>query len=374
MHRWRRIAPIAPIAFVACLAVLLAAGCGSSSNGPKRAEPKVSHEVGTGTNFRGPYGEKPVLGKTISFTQEELAKLRSGNHTVAIVFAGVDPVFPCLHARLRELGLKVIAETNANFDANKQKRDIETVLAKKPEAIISLIVDANSAAAAFRPAVSQRIPLIFEENVPTGYHAGDGYYSDVAQDYTTAARAAADIIADSMDESGKLGVVYYSANFFITNQWDRTFEKRIEDKYPEIEMDKAGFANPEKAREVAAGLIARNPDLKGVYATWQEPLAGVLAALRASRMNNVNATTVGLDEATALNIAERGPVVGIGGPASCEEGELQADMAGYALLGKKAPPLVISRAYAVTRSNLREGWKASYDTSLPAPVAAALAE
>jgi ribose transport system substrate-binding protein len=303
-----------------------------------------------------------------------LKKLHDGHYTVAIVFAGVDPVLPCLHARLRQLGLTVVANTNANFDANKQKNDIETVLAKKPGAIISLIVDANSAAAAFRPAVEQQIPLVFEENVPKGYHAGDGYYADVAQDYTTAAKAAAEIIAKSMGESGKLGVVYYSADFFITNQWDHTFEKTIEERYPKIEMDKAGFANPEKAREVAAGLIARNPDLKGIYATWQEPLAGVLAALRASRANDVNATGVGLDEATALNIAERGPVVGIGGPASCEEGELEADMAAYALLGKKAPPLVISRAFAVTRSNLRAGWKASYNTPLPAPVAAALAE
>lgn len=371
MHRWRR---IAVIACGACIAAALAAGCGSSSGGSDREEPKVSHEQGTGTEFRGPHGEKPVLGTTISLTPSEEKELREGDHSVAIVWAGVDPVFPCLHRRLNELGLDVVADTNANFDANKQKRDIETVLAKKPDAIISLIVDANSAAAAFRPAVAQGIPLIFEENVPTDYHAGSEYYTDVALDYTTAAEAAAEIIAKSMGESGKLGVVYYSADFFITNQWDATFQETIEADYPDIEMDKAGFANPEKAQEVASGLIARNPDLKGVYATWQEPLVGVLAALRASHRDDVSATGVGLDETTALNIAERGPVVGVGGQASCEEGELQAEMAGYALLGKKAPPLVIATAFAVTRSNLREGWKAAYDTPLPEPVAAALTE
>jgi ribose transport system substrate-binding protein len=373
MTRLRRVAPIA-VAALACIAAALITGCGSSSSESEKAEPKVSHAVGYGTDFRGPYGEKSVPGSTIKFTPADLKKLREGHYEVALVFAGLDPVLPCLRARLKQLHLAVGAQALANFDANKQKNDIETVLAKKPDAIISLIVDENSAAAAFRPAVEQKIPLIFEENVPTGYHAGDGYYTDVAQDYNWAAKGAAEIIAKSMGESGKLGVVYYAANFFVTNQYDHAFEKTIEDRYPKIEMDKAGFSNPEKAQEVAAGLIARNPDLKGVYGSWQETLAGVVAALRAAHANDVTATGIGIDETIALNIAERGPVVGIGGPASCEEGELEAEMAAYALLGKKAPPLVISRAFAVTRSNLRAGWKASYNTPLPAPVAAALAE
>jgi ribose transport system substrate-binding protein len=137
-------------------------------------------------------------------------------------------------------------------------------------------------------------------------------------------------------------------------------------------MEKSGFANPEKAQEVASGVIARNPDLKGVYATWMEPLAGVLAALRASHMTNVDATTVGIDEATAVNIAERGPVIGVGGASSCQEGELEADMAGYALLKKEAPPLVIGTAFAITRANLEQVWKAAYGESLPTAVTEAL--
>lgn len=362
----RRLIPLA------ILPILFAAGCGSVSNGPARTEPRVSHAVGVGTSFRGPYGEKPVLGSSVTFTPSELTKLRNGHYTVAIVFAGIDPVFPCLHARLKQLGLNIAAETNANFDANKQKNDIETVLAKRPGAIISLIVDAQSAAEAFRPAVAAKVPLIFEENVPQGYHPGREYYSDVALDYTTAAQGAADIIASAMHKSGTLGVIYYNANFFITNQWDRTFEQAIATKYPGIHMVKAGFADPSKTQQIASGLISREPNLKAVYVTWMQPLAGALAALRASRRPDVDATTVGLDEATALNIAKRGAIVGVGGVSTCQEGDLEADMAAYALLGKKAPPLVIGTAFAVTRSNLAQGWNAAYNAPLPRQVAAAL--
>lgn len=361
-----------PTLLMSLLAALGVVGCGSSGNGPERSEVKVSHKVGTGTHFRGPYGEKPVLGKEITFTPAELEKLKNGHHTVALIFATHNPVEPCLHRRLGQLGISIVADANANFDANKQKNQLEAALAKKPEAIISQIVDSNSAAAAFRPAVAQKVPLIFEENVPTGYHPGRDYYSDVALDYTTAAEAAAELIGKAMGESGKLGVIYYSANYFITNQWDRVFEETIARKYPNISMDKAGFANPEKAQEVAAGVIARNPDLKGVYATWMEPLAGVLAALRASRLDKVDATTVGVDEATAVNIAERGAVIGVGGASSCQEGELEADMAAYALLKKQAPPLVIGTAFAITRSNLEQGWQAAYGEPLPSAVTKAL--
>jgi ribose transport system substrate-binding protein len=372
MHRWRLLIPALLVTWIA--AAVSVAGCGSSSNGPERTEIKINHKVGTGTDFRGPYGEKPVLGKEITFTPAELEKLRNGHHSVAVLLATHNPVEPCLHQRLGELGIDIVADANANFDANKQKNQLIAALAKKPDAIITQIVDANSAAAAFKPAVEQKIPLIIEENVPTGYRPGQDYYTDVAVDYTTAAEAAAELIGKAMDGSGKLGVIYYSANFFITNQWDRVFEETIEQKYPDISMDKAGFANPEKAQEVAAGLIARNPDLKGVYATWMEPLAGVLAALRASRLDSVDATTVGLDEPTALNIAERGPIIGVGGVSSCQEGELEADMAGYALLKKTAPPLVIGTAFAVTRSNLQQGWRVGVGEPLPKVVTEALEE
>ena len=51
-----------------------------------------------------------------------------------------------------KLGINVVAETNANFDAGKQKSDIETVEAKKPSVMLSLPVDPTATASAYRDA------------------------------------------------------------------------------------------------------------------------------------------------------------------------------------------------------------------------------
>ena len=48
------------------------------------------------------------------------------------------------------LGISVVAQTDAGFDAAKQKSDVETILAKKPSAILALPLDPVTAAEAFK--------------------------------------------------------------------------------------------------------------------------------------------------------------------------------------------------------------------------------
>ena len=72
------------------------------------------------------------------------------------------------------MGIRVIAVTDANFKPEKQVSDIETVLAKKPNIIISIPTDPVATAAAYRKAGRQGVKLVFMDNVPNGLRPRQG--------------------------------------------------------------------------------------------------------------------------------------------------------------------------------------------------------
>src|SRR4051794_12220282 len=110
------------------LVALAFAGASCASTSAKRpASPAIKSSKTLGKTH-GPNGEKATPASALVLTSSEVAKVRAGHHTAAFVWhedsefttavtAGVRDVF-------RTLGIKVIAETSANFDPAKQKADI----------------------------------------------------------------------------------------------------------------------------------------------------------------------------------------------------------------------------------------------------------
>lgn len=367
---------------------LVTAGCGESGSasgaggGDTVDLARVKKAISGESIFRGQGGEKPVVADRLEFTEAEVQKLRNGNYDAAIVWHDIDASVVANEKGIRDeferLGIEVIARTDAAFDAGRQRNDYESVIAKDPDAIITLPIDTGVAARALRPAVDRGISLVFEEIVPDGFEHGRDYVGTGATDYTDAAMAAAHILGDALDGKGKLARLFFDADFFITNQWDEAFKQTVQSEYPDIEIvAEQGFADtdPAEVANVASPVIAKNPDIDAIYATYQDPLSGVLSALRqAGRENDVMLVDVGFDEPIALNMAQCGAVVGVGAQGSYTQGVLLADLAAYGMLDKEAPPLVISEAFPVTRENLAEGWQKAYGVPAPESVRSALAE
>jgi ribose transport system substrate-binding protein len=362
---------------LALVSAVVAAGCGTSTVSGNRKEVQVSKQIAKVSTFRGPNGEKATLASQVGLTPDEVQKLRDGHYTVAVAWCSMDPAVVAndkgIRDRLGELGIRVATRTDANFDTAKQRDQYAAAFAKKPNAIITLPCDPDVARAGLRPFVQSGIKIVFEENIATGYKYGQDYSTVVATDYNSAAEAAAAILAKSLNGSGKIGYIFHDDNFFITNEWDRHFKEVIAAKYPGIKIvATGGFADPYKVEDVANAMLLRHPDIKGIYATWHDPVEGVLSALRSSGRTDVNVVGVGMSEQVGLDMARRGSVVGMGAAQFYDEGRLDAEMVGYALLGKKAPPLVVSQAFAITRSNLADGYKKMYGIPAPASILNAL--
>ncbi len=218
-------------ALVACLA-FVAAGCGDESNGGDSGGGEVNKEVAAKAQkglaeleatvlSKGPNGEEATPAVEIELSADELEQVKAEKATAAIVmhYGGNDwanAQIDGLEDQLGKLGISVIAVTDANFEPDKQVSDIETVLAKNPDIIISIPTDPVATAGAYRKAADRGVKLVFMDNVPKGFTPGEEYVSVVSADNYGNGVASAHLMARELNGEGKVGIVFHEADFFVT--------------------------------------------------------------------------------------------------------------------------------------------------------------
>lgn len=264
-----------------------------------------------------------------------------------------------------KMGIEVIAVTDGQLKPEKQVADIETVLAKDPDVIVSIPVDPVSTATAYQKAADAGVKLVFMDNVPKGLDKED-YVSVVSADNYGNGVVAADIMAEKLGGEGKIGVVFHDADFFVTQQRTEAFETTIKEKYPDIEIvARGGISEPSDGLEVASAMLTRNQDLDGIFGVWDVPTEGILAAARGAARDDLVITTIDLGTNVALNIAQGGMIKGLGAQLPYDQGVAEAILAGKALLGKETPPYVAVPALPVTRENVLDAWELVYHSEAP---------
>jgi ribose transport system substrate-binding protein len=364
-------------AVVAALTLTIPA-CGAA--GDERAAPSVpsiksSRALGA---TRGPNGERPTPASALRLSPGEIARVRSGRYTAALVWHEGSDFTDAVEAGVRDefsvLGISVVAETSANFDAARQKSDVETVQAKRPSVMLTLPVDPVVTASAYLAAVRQGTRLVLLSSVPQGMRYGRDYVSLVTDDLFQMGKLAADALAAAIGGKGKIAYFFHDANHYVTNQRDQAFLRTITGNYPNIDVvAKRGIADPNRAQEVATATLLEHPDLAGVYVMFaQPPGEDVLAALRANENRKAKLVTLDLDEPLALDMARGGQTFALIVDRTYDLGRAMARSAAYGLLGKRAPPFVIVPALTVTKSNLVQGYQESLHRSPPVSIVKAL--
>jgi ribose transport system substrate-binding protein len=367
MKSWRKFAVLAAVG-------LVAAACGG--DGEEAEESPAVVDTGALVT-QGPGGEEPTPSSEVQLTDDEVAQVRDGGYTAALLWhtsaAFTEAVSAGARDAFEELGIEVVAETNAEFDAAQQAADVETVLALDPDIIITLVIDPVSGAEAFRPAVDAGVQLVFLSNVPEGYVQGEDYVGIVTDDLAGMGKAAAELLGDAMGGEGQVAWMFHDATYYVTNQRDNAFKAWITQQYPDVDIvAEEGVADPAKAEEVASAMLTRNPEITGIYTPWATPAEGVLAALRAAGRDDVDVVTLDLDPSIALDMIQDGNIVGIAADLAYELGRTMAVEGAYGLLGKEAPAFTIVPAIKVTTDNLAEAWRESLAQDPPPEVLQAL--
>jgi ribose transport system substrate-binding protein len=332
---------------------------------------------------KGPSGEDPSPASSVVLTDEELGKIKAMNATAAIVmhYGGNDwsrAQINGLQTQFESMGIKVIAVTDAGFKPEKQVADLETIMAQKPSIIVSIPTDPTATAAAYKAVADAGVKLVFMDNVPAGFKAGTDYVSVVSADNYGNGVASAHLMAKALGGEGEIGVVFHAADFFVTKQRFDAFKATIASDYPNIKIvAEQGIGGPDfsgDAEKAASAILTSNPNVKGIWAVWDVPAEGVIAAARNAGRDDLVITTIDLGENVAISMAQNGFIKGLGAQRPFDAGVVEAKLAGYALLGKQAPAFVALPALPVTRDNLLDAWKTVYSTEATDNVKASLGQ
>jgi ribose transport system substrate-binding protein len=325
----------------------------------------------------GPNGETPSSFDTTELTDAEVNKIKAGKYTAAIVmhYSGNDwstAQIAGLKAEFARLGVEVVAVTDAEFKPEKQVSDIETVMALKPDIIISIPTDPVATKAAFKKAAAAGIKLVFMDNVPAGMVGGKDYVSVVSADNKGNGAVSAHLFARALNGKGKVGIIYHDADFFVTKQRYEGFKAALAE-YPNIEIvEEKGIGGPDfagDAQAAATAMLTKHADLDGIWGVWDVPADGIMAAAREAGRTDLKIATQDLGTNAAIQLAKNELIVGLGAQRPYDQGVAEARLAAAACIGKTGlPNFVALGALPVSHTNVLEAWKTVYSSDAPKAV------
>jgi ribose transport system ATP-binding protein len=319
--------------------------------------------------------------KEVQLSPDQLERIRAMKATAAIVmhYSGDDwstAQVAGLKDQFDRMGIQVVAVTDANFDPQKQIADLESVLAKKPNIIVSIPTDPDVTVDAYKKAAAQGVKLVFMDNVPKGLIQGSDYVSVVSSDNYGNGVSSAHMMAENLADRGQIALIYHAADYRATRQRYDALKRTILESYPDIQIvEEQGIHGPNFAAEAegaATAMLEKYPDLKGIWAVWDIPAEGVITAIRRAGRSDVIVTTIDLGKTIAIELARGGVVKGVRAQRPFDQGVTEAILAGYALLGEPAPADVIFDGLAVTQTNLQDAWKTIYRQNPPVEVQEAI--
>jgi ribose transport system substrate-binding protein len=314
-------------------------------------------------NFKGPHGETVTWDRdSLPLTVAEVEKVRAGNYTVGLPWGSLQGDYFAAWRRgtldaCEHLNLKIVAETDAGFNPEKQKSDVESMMPLRPDVLISAPTDATTGAATFQPAVDAGILLSFVSIIPDGYVRGRDYIGCSTANAYGMGITACELARDVLGKGAKIGFVNWSFEYWFTNYHDGVFaENVVKEPYGLDIIDRQGFVTPDDCYNVVSSMIMRHPDIEGFYISFMTPaIAGAEACVAAGRPD-IKIITGAFDAPTLLNMAQGGNIAGFFTDTTYLVGVNSVLVAAYGLLGKEGPEYAVCPSISITRENIRKIW------------------
>lgn len=328
----------------------------------------------------GQRGETGVLGSSITITPEQAAKIKAGNFTAAISLGWLGDDWASeqltgLKETFAALGIEVVAETNANWDDARQISDLDSIAVLKPDLLVSIPLNGQTTAAAYKRIADAGTKVVFIDQAVDGMEPGKDYAAIISSDNLALGMYVADELAKAVDGAGDVAALYFANDFYVTNLRYEGFVARLMAKYPDVHLVAvAGHDDPDKGQEVAQALLARYPNLEGLYGSWSIPAMGAATAAQVAGLSpdNFKIVNENFDQIVAANMAKKGFIAGISSQRPYDQGVAEARIGALALIGEPTPPYVVVPPLAVDRENLAAAYKTIYRKDLPPEMAADL--
>ena len=323
---------------------------------------------------RGPFGERAAGAGGLALSEAEKEKIRQKQYTAAISFHYMGKAWMRLQEKgikkvFDELGISIIAVTDAHFNAALQCKQLESIKFLKPDLLISIPVDTRGTAEAFRSIADSDTRLVLITNVPEGLTPKD-YISCISVNERAHGDSMGRGLGEYMVRHGLkyAGLICHGEqNFFATKQRDGAAEQVLTEEYPEIRVcGKVNFLTEVDVYQKTLKLIGMYPEIQALYVSWDGPALEVIKALTELERTDIAIVTGDLDYAIAMQMAQGGMVKMISAQCPYEQGEAIAMAAANGLLGKAVPSFIGVEPISIDRENLLKNWKAIFKEDPPA--------
>lgn len=317
----------------------------------------------------GPNGEKPGTEADVALTSEELEKVKSSKFKVAIAMQTMDIDFSKvlvagMKSAFDEAGVEVIAITDAGWKPEKQIADIENLIQLKPDAILSVPSDGVATAATYAKVSKAGIKLGLFDTIPKGLKYPEDYQAGVGPDAAGLGQIAAQLLATRIPQGGTIGLVAFNIDLWAANERERAAKAWLETNRPDIVIKRAGFQNPAQVGQITSDFLTANPDVGGIWTTFDGPGLEAISAMRGMGVVLPSATA-DLGGQISFEIAQNSGVIGVGAQRLTNQGRALAHGMMKVLLGGTAPSFVAVPALTVTKENLMEGYKLVWNQDPP---------
>lgn len=341
------------------------------SGKPTVIKSKIFIRESTQSIGRGPRGEKAANITTVALDEADIEKLNGSSFTAILAFHHSGTAWRNIHEKaIKEIflayGIKVLAVMDAHYDPEIQIRQLESIIAIKPDVLISVPTDEVKIAKAYKEVVKSGIKLVFINNVPANF-GNDEYVSCISVNECENGRIAGEALGEYMLSNNKksAGFIVHGADFFATKQRDMVAQQTLQEVFGIEIVDIKSFLVESNVYNIAMRMIMDNPQIEALYVSWNIPALEVMRALKELGREDIGIVTADLDLPLASSLVEGGVIKTITAQRLYKQGSVIAQAAGCALLNKPIPKYIGVNPLKVTQDNLLEAWQEVMGSSPP---------
>ena len=262
-------------------------------------------------------------------------------------------------AEAKKLGVDLDFQGPDQFDPTLQTPVVNGVIAKKPEAILIAPTDTKAMYVPIKQAADAGIKIVL---VDTTLEQADMAVSQIASDNIGGGKAAAKALADAIGGSGKVFVNNVKPGISTTDQRAQGFEEEAK----ALGLDYVGMEynqdQPDKAAAITKAQLAKNPDLKGIFATNLFGAEGSAAGAREADAKDVK--IVGFDAGPKqVKDLEDGLLEALVAQKPADIGAQGVQQAVAALKGEATKPKIGTGSTILTKDSLADNPDAVYKSS-----------
>jgi ribose transport system substrate-binding protein len=263
-------------------------------------------------------------------------------------------------AEAKKLGVNLNFQGPDKFDPAQQTPIVNAVAAKKPDAVLVAPTDTKAMFAPIKQLSDNGSKVVL---VDTTLDQPQMAVSQISSDNEGGGKQAAQTLAKLIGGSGKVFVNNVQPGISTTDARAKGFQEGAKAAGLTYLGQQFNNDDPAKAASITKSVLAKNPDLKGIFAANLFSAEGAATGVKeAGKQNQVK--IVGFD-AGPKQVADlkAGTVQALIAQKPADIGRQGVDQAYAALTGKPTKPKIGTGFVSLTQDNLAENQDAAYKSS-----------